>query len=67
MYPCFKEYDHRQITFKEVKTRDTFCTPCINLFVKYDVLEYICDYFNYTLKLKIYNFFAYQWVVECKR
>lgn len=52
IYLCFEEYDDRIITFKEVKTYDTLCIWCINLFAQHHVHEYICDYFNYTLKLK---------------
>lgn len=45
MYLCFEGYNYRLIIFK-VKIYDNFYIFCVKLFIRYDVLKYICDYFN---------------------
>lgn len=47
IYLYFAEYNVRLVTFKEVKTCDTAHIPHIDLFVKHDALEYICDCFQF--------------------
>ena len=59
IYLCFAEYNVRLVTFKEVKTCDTVHIPCINLFVKHDALESICDFFQFIPWNKKNYFFAY--------